>query len=86
MYRGAGWAHRKEFFTEIEARNYFAALHSKMKSSPAIFKNGLTILLTNIALFPFQFLKRILRDHSPKPRSKKQILFVGIPMKESSLR
>lgn len=32
MYRGAGWAHSKEFFTEIEARNYFAALHSKMKS------------------------------------------------------
>ena len=32
MYRGAGWAHSKEFFTEIEARNYFATLHSKMKS------------------------------------------------------
>ena len=32
MYRGAGWAHSKELFTEIEARNYFAALHSKMKS------------------------------------------------------
>ena len=32
MYRGAGWAHCKEFFTEIEARNYFVALHSKMKS------------------------------------------------------
>lgn len=32
MYRGAGWAHSKEFFTEIEARNYFSALHSKMKS------------------------------------------------------
>ena len=97
MYRGAGWAHSKELFTEIEARNYFAALHSKMKSEveqmsdaeivSCNFQEWANYLADKYSIVPISiFETNIERSHSLKPRSKKQILFVGIPMKESSLR
>lgn len=32
MYSRTGWAHSKDFFNGTDTRNYFAGLHSKMKS------------------------------------------------------